>query len=200
MSVKVCAGPGCSRPPRTLGLCPGHREQLRKGKSLTPLLPRRTFGSCMVRDPEGRKQCRDCQEWLPESDFNRRKSRPDGLQDYCRECVAKRRDSSQNRDWWLRHKYGISLEQYEQILVQQDGRCGACGTDDSKPRKSFAVDHDHSCCPGKRACGNCVRGLLCSTCNSGLGFFNDDPARLQSAIDYLQRTQLMATTNEVRAV
>jgi hypothetical protein len=49
----------------------------------------------------------------------------------------------------------------------------------------LAVDHDHNCCPSKKTCGKCIRGLLCMDCNRGLGYFRDDTARLDRAISYL---------------
>jgi hypothetical protein len=78
--------------------------------------------------------------------------------------------------------YGVTTEWYDAALLRG---CAICGRVDA-PR--FAVDHDHSCCPGTRACGKCTRGVLCNLCNVGLGSFGDDPERLQAAIDYLSRS------------
>ena len=81
-------------------------------------------------------------------------------------------------------KYGITEDHYNQMLREQENACAVC-------REEFtntpAIDHDHSCCPGIRSCGECIRGLLCSNCNHGLGKFKDDTARLQAAIEYLGR-------------
>lgn len=51
--------------------------------------------------------------------------------------------------------------------------------------QNFVVDHDHTCCPGKRSCGRCVRGLLCNRCNRALGQFGDDIETLRRAVAYL---------------
>lgn len=74
-----------------------------------------------------------------------------------------------NRESNLRLMYGISVDEYEEILSQQGGVCGVCG----KPPvgRRLAVDHDHRCCPGKKACRKCIRGLLCGSCNPKLGWF-----------------------------
>lgn len=80
-------------------------------------------------------------------------------------------------------RFGITVEDYGAMLKAQKGVCGICLRPEStidhrmkKPRR-LAVDHCHT--TGK------VRGLLCVGCNQALGNFQDDPTRLQAAIDYL---------------
>jgi len=81
-----------------------------------------------------------------------------------------------NSDTWLRKKYDITRDVYDKMLARQGGMCAICGT--SRPsRPSFCVDHDHD--TGR------VRGLLCVTCNSILGYAHDDPLMLDRAIGYL---------------
>lgn len=81
----------------------------------------------------------------------------------------------------LWREYGIDEATYWKILVDQGNCCAICkGTKLSKGRKRFHVDHDHT--TGR------VRGLLCSPCNSLLGFAHDNPAVLERAIAYLQKT------------
>ena len=65
---------------------------------------------------------------------------------------------------------------------RQGGRCAIC----RRPTTKLQVDHDHDCCPPKRACVRCLRGMLCGLCNAGLGMFGDDPARLRAAARYLE--------------
>jgi Recombination endonuclease VII len=57
----------------------------------------------------------------------------------------------------------------------QGGACALC----RKPAKKLNIDHHHG--------DGVVRGLLCNTCNLGLGLFQDDPAILRRAADYLDR-------------
>lgn len=73
-------------------------------------------------------------------------------------------------------RYGVTREDFENLLAAQGGRCGICGTDD--PGRTWCVDHDHSCCPTKaKSCGKCVRGILCFVCNVHLGWFeNNSPS------------------------
>jgi hypothetical protein len=78
----------------------------------------------------------------------------------------------------IQSKYKISMEDYWLLLGVQGGGCAICGSIDPKfSRKFFCVDHDH--CTGK------VRGLLCHSCNLGLGHFKDSLDLIQSAQSYL---------------
>lgn len=97
------------------------------------------------------------------------------------------RPESAQRDRELRveRKYGIPYSTFERLYSEQLGRCAVCAAPLSEQTKGAQVDHDHSCCPGASSCGACVRGLLCSNCNGGLGFFRDDVELLRSAINYL---------------
>lgn len=82
-------------------------------------------------------------------------------------------------------KYGISLRQYEYLLRKQHSCCLICGISSEEHGRRFNVDHDHRCCPGLGSCGKCIRGLLCSDCNLGLGAFKDNPDSLRKAAIYL---------------
>ena len=93
------------------------------------------------------------------------------------------------REWYKKNKnsvfdririneYGLSPEQYLQLLAEQGNKCPVCGTDLTGHRK-YAVDHCHK--TGR------VRGILCPKCNTGLGHFKDDPELLNKAADYLRR-------------
>jgi recombination endonuclease VII len=72
---------------------------------------------------------------------------------------------------WLKTQYGITPEAYDAILKAQGGTCALCPSTESTGGRKLAVDHDHNCCPGKKTCGKCVRGLLCTPCNRNLGWF-----------------------------
>lgn len=88
---------------------------------------------------------------------------------------------------------GISVARFEEMLNEQNGLCAICNEPETKtgnksdqPRQ-LTIDHDHACCPGSRACGSCVRGLLCSRCNLNLGNLRDDVTLLKRAIEYLTK-------------
>lgn len=82
----------------------------------------------------------------------------------------------------MKYKYGITVEQYDEMVRQREGRCDICKT---VPSGRLQLDHDHSCCPGQRTCGKCIRGLLCQPCNVLLGLAQDDLDRLRAALAYL---------------
>jgi uncharacterized Zn finger protein (UPF0148 family) len=83
----------------------------------------------------------------------------------------------------LRHM-GLSIEWYD----AQPKVCAICGTDDPG-EKGWQLDHDHDCCPygTRQGCAKCIRGLLCTKCNRGIGFFNEDTDRMLSAIAYIKK-------------
>ncbi len=78
----------------------------------------------------------------------------------------------------IRRKYGLTREGFELLLREQRGRCGICRT--TEPGlKGWSVDHDHVT--------DVVRGILCTRCNIGLGWFRDDPDLLIQAAAYLRQ-------------
>lgn len=80
--------------------------------------------------------------------------------------------------------YGITREEYENLVEEQKNVCRICGNPETSTRNGnvrlLAVDHNHT--TGK------VRGLLCSRCNVGLGYFKDDPELLEKAIEYIRES------------
>jgi hypothetical protein len=122
--------------------------------------------------PPESKKCPQCNTVRHREDFTKSSNNVGGLSGWCREC------SSINL---ILRKYKLSKEEYDRLLTAQEYKCAIRGCD----RRPEAVDHDHSCCPGVVSCGKCVRGILCSNCNRGLGYFSDSVPRLHGAIEYL---------------
>jgi hypothetical protein len=135
------------------------------------------------------KTCNVCETTRPLSDFGLRKSgRIGDLIMPCKPCKAQvnrqKRQANPNRFYEIERKskfksqYGITPENYNEMLVAQNGGCAICGEKTPGGRtKNFAVDHCHE--TGK------VRGLLCTKCNRGLGLFNDRSDLLKLATTYL---------------
>ena len=107
----------------------------------------------------------------------------------CHPCVLsdKRKyyDQSGGRQRSFRWRYGITLDERDQMLAAQGGRCAICGAVEPGGQ-GWCTDHDHACCPQKsRSCGECIRGILCFACNVMLGCVRDNPATLSAAVEYL---------------
>lgn len=129
------------------------------------------------------KSCADCGLVKPLTEFH---PSGRGYRANCKVCRARR-----DRQDKLRRFYNITPEHYATLLEKQGGVCGICGEEEKLRDKndvvmSLAVDHDHSCCPGAKTCGNCIRGLLCYRCNIAIGMLNDDERLLRNAITYLR--------------
>jgi hypothetical protein len=92
---------------------------------------------------------------------------------------------AQQHRYWLKCRYGITVNQWNELFVAQDGRCYLCG--DPMTVQTAHLDHDHSCCSGMKACGACLRGLACQLCNQGIGQFGDDPERMRVVATNLEQ-------------
>ena len=123
--------------------------------------------------PTATKACRGCGRVKPVAAFHKQATGTNGRRGTCAEC---RREYIKWRN--IRLRYGLDREEYETLAA--DG-CHICGRrDEETPRVGkLAVDHDHE--TGE------VRGVLCWMCNTAIGKFNDNPALLRAAADYLER-------------
>lgn len=116
------------------------------------------------------KKCKRCGNQLAESRTGKF---------YCRPCNNRAQHERKKRPGYkdreriqrIKHDYGISLGEYH-ILLQYCFGCSICHTLDN-----LVIDHDHKT--------NKVRGILCHSCNKGLGSFEDSTDRLAAAKDYL---------------
>lgn len=97
----------------------------------------------------------------------------------------------------LRDKYGITLEQYEALRAAQQGRCWICQRHEDEipggPTGRPRADGTPNAPAAKLVPDHChrtgvIRGLLCHSCNSGIGLLGEDPLRLARAIEYLARS------------
>lgn len=150
---------------------------------------------------ERTKRCPVCEEVKPFAEFPKNRSAKNGIGSYCKPCFAKRNRERQQRDprvrelqkeWDRKHperrkvyarravlkrQYGLTIEEYEQMLERQDGLCAICKNPPGV--KGLFVDHDHD--TGE------IRELLCQHCNFALGLLDEDVARMHRACAYLLR-------------
>jgi hypothetical protein len=80
-------------------------------------------------------------------------------------------------------RYGITLDEYEDMYAKQSGVCAICKSAElKKGRQRLDVDHGHIY--------GFIRALLCRNCNHGIGKFNNDPELLRAAANYLEEWQI----------
>jgi len=116
-------------------------------------------------------------------EYHKASAKKDGYETACKSCRCGRElnryhnNKTKDKDLKLRRKYGISHNDYLELLKAQNGRCAICSTDVPGGKGAFHVDHCHS--------SKQVRGLLCHLCNVGLGHFKDQESLLLKAALYL---------------
>lgn len=185
----VCSFEGCGRKLKSARYCQSHYLQVKAGKPLTPIRRKRRTSHTL----DGKKICTNCEKVKPFADFYKDKSRWDGVDPRCKDCYKEVRsryveeNEESVKSSILQRTYNINIDQYNCLLTSQNNGCALCGKSAEENGKALEVDHDHSCCPGAKSCGDCVRQLLCSGCNRGLGNFRDDPELLRKAADYIEQ-------------
>lgn len=128
------------------------------------------------------KTCKACGEAKPLTEYHVAPGYSGGYKPQCKPCYLsyqkeqrKKLTPEIRRSYWVKHKYGITLQEQHQMLADQHGVCAIC----LHPMERMCVDHDHST--------GVVRALLCTPCNTGLGAFKENPDSLANAIRYLER-------------
>jgi hypothetical protein len=133
------------------------------------------------------KKCVKCNNDLSLKNFYFKLNQKTGTTYYHSKCIKCYNiyDYNIDKNLKLKKAYGITLDQYNDMLSKQDGKCMICQSDNNgfynnKP-KAFAVDHCHT--TGK------IRGLLCGDCNAGIGLLKDNIDLLNNAIKYLNKSR-----------
>lgn len=148
------------------------------------------------------KRCTKCGEKKPKSEFYNYKSLNGKCHSSCKKCCRKasikwgkenrKRKNANERKRRAANpiidketplkRFGLTFENYQQMLEAQNGVCKICGKPEKSKRKDklkrLAVDHDHKT--------KHLRGLLCSKCNMLIGLAQDNIQTLESAIKYLK--------------
>lgn len=132
----------------------------------------------------GKRICFTCEEVKDESEFHRHSTGKNQLRPSCKIChiasvgswVERNRDKARAsvRASTLRRRYGLSVAQFESMVLEQDGKCAICRTD-----AKLNVDHCHM--------SGAVRKLLCTPCNTVLGFIKEDRNIALAIVDYIDK-------------
>ena len=136
------------------------------------------------------KECSWCGKIKLHSAFHKDSSskRNRGLAYYCIECANEKSRlwtsnnpgvySKNGRNRYLKNKFGITLNEYQEKLKAQEYKCAICKVKLPTGGHKTHLDHCHKS-------GN-IRAFLCTNCNRGLGHFQDSIENLQEAITYLK--------------
>lgn len=137
----------------------------------------------------GTKTCTNCGVEKERSEFSQSKPGKYGpvLMSACKACAAARarkwaednreRSRETSRRTKMLTNYGITVEEYDARSAAQGDVCACCG----KPEERYRLSVDHCHETGR------IRGLLCNTCNRGIGLLGDNVEALRKAVDYLER-------------
>lgn len=144
------------------------------------------------------KVCGTCKEEKSITEFGKKAAYKDGLLNRCKPCekVARQSWATPGYDYDIDRKnrlmkhYKMTVEQYEEMFKAQEGCCAICKRPEWRTTakgalQMLAVDHDHKCCPGRSSCGECVRALLCTDCNTAMGLMAENVNRMANMIAYV---------------
>ncbi len=152
------------------------REKSRKWRARNPEKHRAEVKAWAAANPDKIKAYQRISG--PRYDENHRERRRGQWRDW--NTRNKQYREGQNRVYKYKRQYNITIEEYDALVVRQNGRCGICGTDQPSARTRYwNVDHCHE--TGQ------IRGLLCAACNRGGGMFKDDPELLRKATEWFTK-------------
>ena len=153
------------------------------------------------------KKCSRCKETKPIEEFSKNRNNKSGYESECKSCrkerhkntyvtarVNKKLTEEEKANYYKNYvrkdyvkekqrnsirfrKYGVTTEQYTQMLINQSNKCGICLNTFSNSKDTH-IDHDHET--------GIVRGLLCRSCNTGFGMFRENITVLNNAIKYAE--------------
>lgn len=193
-----CSVDGCENRAVIKGLCKTHDARRRRGADLTaPVRVKNFDSSCLFEGCEkipvafglctGHRRQQKLYGDLELRPLGSGKRRGCGLD----KCAVSGCDRAQYaRAMCQKHharatNHRLTVIQLQQLILTPE--CPVCF--EEMTERTSAIDHDHTCCPGQRGCGNCVMGVICARCNAGIGYFMNHPGIMTSAIDYLLRTR-----------
>lgn len=151
-----------------------------------------------------KKQCSVCKIFKLTNQFHICKKRKDGIEYKCKKCKSEynsnfytgnikhiektkeynKRNQRKVRNCDLLRDFGITIDEYEKMLTNQNNKCKICNKEETVKNKKtnklrmLCVDHCHK--TGK------IRGLLCNRCNSAIGLLYEDSTIINNCLKYLE--------------
>lgn len=196
----ICSFEGCERPHKSKGYCESHYAQYHyRGGDTTLMTPlRMTKPPVKVCTYEGCGRVEECrglcyshwaiqkrgEELRPIRATLRFTPEDSCAYPNCPNTPKQKHLCTKHAYLWV--KYRLTPVKIETLFT--GASCQVCNRSDIR----LHVDHDHTCCSdSERTCGNCIRGLLCSNCNTALGLTNEDPKILRNLIVYLEKNSVI---------
>lgn len=144
------------------------------------------------------KTCIECKNDLPYESFYPKRTRISKISaaanygSRCKSCESnrsKQRVKSETDDerrirletqrkWWFRSRYGITVEEFDQMVDIQGGKCACCQREPQGKGAAAVLNVDHDHVTGR------VRGLLCNPCNQAMGLMKDNPSMIRQLLRY----------------
>lgn len=128
------------------------------------------------------KKCSKCKVEKQVTEFFKNKCKKDSYDGYCKDCtklVRKKTDSKLNKERAIKSRYGLTKIQLDLKFEKQNSSCGICKNKLDLNKRSTYIDHNHK--TGE------TRDILCSKCNTVLGFVNEDIELLKEFIEYIKK-------------
>jgi len=178
-----------------------HYEQRRNNRIKNGLPIRISTLEARALLKQHKKFCPKCEKIKDIDEFSTMKG-GSGIASHCKECSRERlniyydtekgkkakkqeyvRDKIKNKDLKLKRNFGISLDEYNMILNNQDGGCAICGRTEEENGKMLAVDHDHTTMKN--------RAILCASCNLTIGFIEKNNINIDKIKEYINKHKII---------
>jgi|SRR3989304_997825 len=141
------------------------------------------------------KTCTKCGKRKPLAAFNRLYKGGTYRRTTCQDCTSANNRERMSQQGASREKFkyalawwGLTVEQFAWMLYRANFQCenpGCCKPIDLDKPGVWGIDHGHGHCTGTRGCTKCIRGILCSGCNTALGFLGDSGDKIVGLLEYL---------------
>ena len=130
--------------------------------------------------PKSGKQCKSCRS-KQRSNYRKNRTALGFKNSYVEINSLTPEIHDRRKEYMMMYRFKITLKDYDNLLKEQNYCCALCKRHQSEFIRELNVDHDHTT--------GAIRGLLCNSCNTGLGKLGDNIEGLQRAIEYLKKAE-----------